>query len=336
MHIEEIITKAINQNASDIHLATGTTPILRINGDLHKLFYPALTANEINHFLQPILTIEQQQKLAHDLDLDFIYQTIEGHRLRSNVFYQQHGMSLALRIISKKIPTLTQINAPKICHQLCELKHGLILITGPTGSGKSTTLAAITNHINFHQSKHIITLEDPIEFIHMSEKCLINQREIQHHFLNYPNGLRAALREDPDIILLGEMRDLETIRLALTAAETGHLVLATLHTDSAAKAINRIIDVFPAGEKEIIRTLLADSLQAVIAQYLIKDARLGRIAIFETLLATSAIRHLIRENKIAHIISAMQTGQAEGMCTFEQYLLQLNNPQASFQSFASA
>jgi twitching motility protein PilT len=269
--------------------------------------------------LDEIMTETQQKKFSEELDIDFAYTLSEKQRFRVNVYNQQHGIGAVFRVIALQIPTLQSLKLPVVFQTFCDKSHGLILITGPTGSGKSSSLAALINEVNKTQTKHIITIEDPIEFIHASQKSLITQREVQRDALSFQTALRAALREDPDIICVAELRDLESIRLALTAAETGHLVLATLHTASAPKTLDRLIDVFPGNEKEMVRTMLSESLVAIVSQQLHKNPTGGRSAIFEILIATPAIRHLIRENKSTQIYSVMQTGQSMGMCTFEQY-----------------
>jgi len=321
MKIPELINFALLKNASDLHISPGSPLMLRINGKLCVADdFPSSHNDTTKNLIYNLLNDKQIQQFENDLELDFAINLPTIARLRVNAFHQLHGISAAIRIIPEKIPTLDQLQAPALFKQLVQSANGLILITGPTGSGKSTTLAALLDYINTHFSLHIITIEDPIEFIHPNKKCLVTQRQIHHHTRSYHQALRAALREDPDVILIGEMRDLETIRLALTAAETGHLVMATLHTSSAPKAINRIIDVFPAGEKNTIRNLLSDSLQAVIYQTLVNNLAGNRVAAFEIMLATPAIRHLIREDKTAQMQSAIQTGNNVGMCTMEQYL----------------
>jgi len=316
LSLQNLFQLAITKQASDLHLSAGQVPLLRIDGELTSTDEALLDNQTLKKLLFEIMTPEQQEKFTQDLDIDFAYNTHKA-RFRINIYHQQHGIAAAIRIIPATIPTLTSLNLPPIFQTLAEKKHGLVLITGPTGSGKSTSLAALINHMNHTQAAHIVTIEDPIEFMHVSLKSLITQREVPRDALSFQHALRAALREDPDVICIAELRDLETIRLALTAAETGHLVLATLHTGSAPKSIDRLIDVFPGNEKEMVRTMLSESLLAVISQQLRKQENGRRRAVFEILVSTPAIRHLIRENKTAQIYSAMQTGKAMGMCTFD-------------------
>ncbi|MGD9152645.1 MAG: type IV pilus twitching motility protein PilT [Gammaproteobacteria bacterium] len=319
MNIEKLLTFAIENKASDLHLSSGRLPLIRVDGDL----LPIENEQEIKHevlleSLKKVLPPKRYEDLFKNLevDLSLSFSNLRA-RFRVNVFFQLHGVSAAFRIIPLKIATLEELHMPKILYNLAQLPYGLVLVTGPTGCGKSTTLAAMIDHINKNRSCHIVTIEDPIEFVYQKSEGLLQQREVHQQTKSFANALRAALREDPDVILVGEMRDLETMRLAMTAAETGHLVFATLHTNSAAKAINRIIDVFPVGEKELIRTMLSESLQAVIAQRLFKKKGKGRIAAQEIMLCNLAIRNLIRENKVPQIESIIQTGKAEGMQTFK-------------------
>lgn len=314
--MERLLQSAIDRGASDLHLSAGMPPWLRISGHLCVMAETPLQQDELQAMLYAMMTEVQQCRFSQQHEVDFAYHW-QDTRLRVNIYRQQRGMAAALRFIPNTIPAMEVLRLPLICQHLIGQQHGLILITGPTGSGKSTSLAALIQHINQRQARHIITIEDPIEFIHTSHASLISQREVSTHTLAFEAALRAALREDPDVICVAELRDLETIRLALTAAETGHLVLGTLHTASAAKTIDRIVDVFPGNEKDTIRALLAESLLAIISQQLVQHAG-SRRAEFEVLIATPAIRHLIRENKPAQIYSAMQTGQAVGMCTFSQ------------------
>ncbi|MDX1901669.1 MAG: type IV pilus twitching motility protein PilT [Gammaproteobacteria bacterium] len=322
--LENILRLGVQKNASDIHLSAGLSPLLRVHGDLVHM-------NEFSelHHHQIIEMIKSTQQIDLDaaLEADFSLYVPDLARFRVNVFRQANGMAAVFRVIPEHIPTLDELKLPQKMKSLLSLSNGLILVTGPTGSGKSTTLAAMVQEINQHNACHIITIEDPIEFIHHSKRALINQRQVHRDTQDYATALRSALREDPDVILIGEMRDLETIRLALTAAETGHLVLATLHTASAARTVNRIIDVFPAGEKNMIRNMLAESLQAVICQTLLPSLNAGRVAAFEIMLGTSAIRNLIREDKVAQIYSAIQTGSVHGMCTLDQSLSELVSQQ---------
>lgn len=321
MHIHELLELSVKRNASDLHLSQNLPPLLRIDGEL--TFLTDIPAKDIivHDLLRDIMNEPQWQHFQQTLEADFSYTFSNATaRFRVNAYHQEHGAAAVFRVIPSQVPSLEELSMPKILEDIAKLPQGLVLVTGPTGSGKSTTLAAIINNINQQRAEHILTIEDPIEFIHQSKKALINQREIFRHTMSFQNALRAALREDPDVILVGEIRDLETIRLALTAAETGHLVFATLHTASAAKTINRIIDVFPAGEKNIIGTILSESLQAVISQTLLKKNGSGRTAALEILTCTPAIRNLIRENKIPQIYSCIQTGAASGMQTLDQHL----------------
>jgi len=326
MELSQLLELSVKQGASDLHLSPMQPPILRINGDLTPIpeyASASLDAEQIKAMIYGIMNKEQQVLFEKDLELDFatVLPNVAGFRV--NAFYQMRGVAAVFRVIPDKVPTLEQLNLPPVFKTLLDLPNGLILVTGPTGSGKSTTLAAMIDYININQSNHILTIEDPIEFIHQNKKCLINQRQVHRDTHDFSAALRSALREDPDVILLGEMRDLETIRLALTAAETGHLVMATLHTSSAPRSVSRIIDVFPAGEKNIIRNLLSESLQAVICQTLLKKVGGGRVCAFEIMLGTPAIRNLIREDKIAQMITSIQTGSEVGMCTLDQYLQKL-------------
>ena len=321
MEINELLMLSVKQNASDLHISPGQSPILRINGDLSPLTnQPPLTAETIHNFIYQFLNEEQKNELTTNWEIDFVIELSDTSRFRVNAFHQINGLAAVFRVIPHTVPTLDQLGLPPVFKQLLDLPNGLILLTGPTGSGKSTTLASMVNYINANQSQHIITIEDPIEFTHQSQKSLINQRQVSRDTHTFTAALRSALREDPDVILVGELRDLETIRLALTAAETGHLVMATLHTSSAPRSISRIIDVFPAGEKNIIRNMLSESLQGIISQILVKGLSGERVAAFEIMLGTSAIRNLIREDKVAQMYSTMQTGSNVGMCTLDQYL----------------
>lgn len=326
MDLIELLRLSVEKNASDLHLSSGESPIFRINGDLiHANDFKPLSAEMTQQLIDSILTNEQKKELVSSLEIDFSFAIPDYSRFRVNVFNQAKGLSAVFRIIPNKIPTLDELQFPMVFKQLLDLPNGLILVTGPTGSGKSTTLAAMVNEMNTHMKYHIITIEDPIEFMHQSKNSLINQREVKRDTHDFNIALRSSLREDPDVILVGEMRDLETIRLALTAAETGHLVLATLHTASAPRAISRIIDAFPTGEKNIIRNMLSESLQAVICQTLLNKIPEGRIAAFEIMLGTTAIRNLIREDKVAQMYSTIQIGSELGMCTFDQYIQKLMN-----------
>lgn len=323
MSIHELLIKAVEHNASDIHLSSFMPPMWRIDGEIQPMDFHALSYDELKIFANNIMTDHAKQQFETQWETDFSYELPEVSRFRVNIFRQKLGISLALRIIPSKIITLDELNMPAVIKKIALFQQGLVLITGPTGSGKSTTLAAIVHFINTHTQKHIITIEDPIEFLHQSQHCLISQRELHRDTQQFSTALRSALREDPDVILVGELRDLETIRLAVTAAETGHLVLGTLHTRSAEKTIHRLIDVFPGEEKNTIRSMLSESLEAVVAQTLVKREGGGRLATIEIMLSTPAIRHLIRENKIAQMASAIQTGQSIGMQTREQHMEKL-------------
>lgn len=318
MELVKLLEIAQKNNASDVHISSGMPPMIRVDGDLRQLQLDVFTANNTFALINACMTDKQKAIYADQKDIDFAFELGTGMRFRVNAFFQQKGPAAAFRILPKTTLTLEQLNAPNVIKDIAKSEKGLVLITGPTGSGKSTTLAAVLHYLNLNVNKHIITIEDPIEYIHESINCLIHQRELHQHTLSIHQALRAALREDPDILLIGEMRDLETIRLALTAAETGHLVFATLHTYSATKSIHRIIDVFPEQEKALIRAMLSESLNAVISQTLLKKTGGGRIAIHEVMRNTSAISHLIRENKVSQIYSCIQTGMSLGMQTFEQ------------------
>ena len=324
MDIIELLTLTVNSNASDLHLSAGVAPMVRINGQLQCLDRPTLEQKYLHDSLYAILTDSQRKLFETFLECDVSFEIANLARFRVNVFSQNRGIAAAFRVIPNKILSLDQLNQSSLLKELCQLQRGLILLTGPTGSGKSTTLNAMLDYINSHQHSHIITIEDPIEYVHRSKKSLINQRELNRHTHSFSNALRSALREDPDVIFIGEMRDLETIRLALSAAETGHLVFSTVHTSSAAKTINRIIDVFPGDEKALVRSMLSESLQAVISQTLLnRMEENGRIAGLEMMLCTAAIRNLIREDKIPQIYSCIQTGSHVGMQTLDQHLKSL-------------
>jgi twitching motility protein PilT len=322
--LDQLFTLMKQQNASDLHLSTGSPPFLRLHGEMVKLNYHNLSAEECQGLIFEILNEKQRKLFVEDWELDCSYALPGVGRFRVNVFMQRHGIGGVFRIIPEVIKTVTELGLPESLLDLVNVHKGLILVTGPTGSGKSTTLASLIHHINTTQQSHIITVEDPIEFVHNNNKCLINQREVSSHTKSFANALRAALREDPDIILVGEMRDLETISLAMTAAETGHLVFGTLHTNNAPKTIDRVIDVFPQEQQAQIRVMLSESLRGVVAQTLLPKAdRQGRIACIEVLVNTHAVANLIREGKTFQIPSAMQTGRNEGMLTFETYVDQL-------------
>jgi twitching motility protein PilT len=320
MDIAELLAFSVKNKASDLHLSSGLPPMIRVDGDLRRLDLPEMDNQQLTELLYSTMNDHQRRDFEANLELDFSYAVPRLARFRVNCFHHDRGVGGAFRTIPTAILTLDDLGAPPSFKDIIDVPRGLVLVTGPTGSGKSTTLAAMIDHINSTVAGHILTIEDPIEFVHKSRKSLINQREVHRDTLGFNQALRSALREDPDIILVGEMRDIETIRLALTAAETGHLVFATLHTSSAAKTIDRIIDVFPAGEKTMVRSMLSESLRAVIAQTLMKRISGGRIAAHEIMLATPAIRNLIREDKVAQMYSAIQTGQNMGMHTLDQNL----------------
>lgn len=323
MDITELLAFSVNNGASDLHLSAGLPPIIRVDGDVRRINLPAFEQKEVHQLIYDIMNDKQRRDFEEQLETDFSFEIPDISRFRVNVFNQNRGISAVFRTIPAKILSLEDLGLGQIFKDICNYPRGIVLVTGPTGSGKSTTLSAMLDYINLTRYEHILTIEDPIEFVHESKKCLINQRELHRNTHSFTAALRSALREDPDIILVGELRDLETIRLALTAAETGHLVFATLHTTSAAKTIDRIIDVFPAEEKGMIRAMLSESLQAVIAQVLLKKNGGGRIAAHEIMLGIPAIRNLIRENKIAQMYSAIQTGAQHGMITLDQSLKNL-------------
>ena len=324
MDITQLLAFSVKNKASDLHLSAGLPPMIRVHGDVRRINVDALDHKQVHAMVYDIMNDTQRKHYEEFLEVDFSFEIDGLARFRVNAFNQNRGAAAVFRTIPSKILTLEQLNAPKIFADLALKPRGLVLVTGPTGSGKSTTLAAMVNYLNEHEYGHILTVEDPIEFVHESKKCLINQREVGQMTLSFAAALKSALREDPDAILVGEMRDLETIRLAMTAAETGHLVFGTLHTSSAAKTIDRIIDVFPAEEKEMVRAMLSESLVAVISQTLCKtkDGQ-GRVAAHEIMIGTPAIRNLIREAKVAQMYSAIQTGNAAGMMTLDQNLTDL-------------
>jgi twitching motility protein PilT len=324
MDITELLAFSVKNKASDLHLSSGLPPMIRVHGDVRRINLPAMEHKDVHGMVYDIMNDGQRKVYEETLECDFSFEIPNLARFRVNAFNQHRGAGAVFRTIPSKVLSLEELNCPKIFKEISEYPRGIVLCTGPTGSGKSTTLAAMVNHVNENDYGHILTVEDPIEFVHESKKCLINQREVGPHTLSFANALRSALREDPDVILVGEMRDLETIRLALTAAETGHLVFGTLHTSSAAKTVDRVVDVFPAAEKEMVRSMLSESLRAVISQTLLKTKDgSGRVAAHEIMIGTPAIRNLIRENKIAQMYSAIQTGQNFGMQTLDQNLIEL-------------
>jgi twitching motility protein PilT len=324
MDISELLAFSVKNKASDLHLSSGLPPMIRVHGDVRRINLPALEHKDVHGMVYDIMNDGQRKTYEEMLEIDFSFAIPGLARFRVNAFNQDRGAAAVLRTIPSKILSLEDLRCPKIFTDLALRPRGLVLVTGPTGSGKSTTLAAMVNHVNETEYAHILTIEDPIEFVHESKKCLINQREVGPHTLSFSAALRSALREDPDVILVGELRDLETIRLALSAAETGHLVFGTLHTSSAAKTIDRIIDVFPGDEKEMVRAMLSESLQAVISQTLLKTKDgSGRVAAHEIMVGTPAIRNLIREAKIAQMYSAIQTGSNAGMQTLDHNLADL-------------
>jgi twitching motility protein PilT len=322
--ISDLLAFSVKNKASDLHLSAGLPPMIRVHGDVRKINVPAMDHSQVHDMVYDIMNDGQRKVYEENLECDFSFEIPNLARFRVNAFNHNRGSGAVFRTIPSKILTLEQLNCPAIFKDIADTPRGICLVTGPTGSGKSTTLAAMIDYINDKEFGHILTVEDPIEFVHQSKKCLINQREVGPHTLSFNNALRSALREDPDVILVGELRDLETIRLALTAAETGHMVFGTLHTSSAAKTVDRIIDVFPAAEKEMVRSMLSESLRAVISQTLLKTKdEQGRVAAHEIMIGTPAIRNLIRENKIPQMYSAIQTGQNVGMQTLDQNLQDL-------------
>jgi twitching motility protein PilT len=325
MDIAELLAFSVKNKSSDLHLSAGLPPMIRVDGDLRKINLPALEHKDVIKIVYDIMNDRQRKEYEEFLETDFSFEIPSLARFRVNAFNQGRGAAAVFRTIPSLILSMEDLGLPPIFKEMANFNRGLILVTGPTGSGKSTTLAAVIDYINSSRYEHILTVEDPVEFVHQSKKCLVNQREVHKDTLSFNAALRSALREDPDIILVGEMRDLETIRLAMTAAETGHLVFGTLHTNSATKTINRIIDVFPAEEKSMVRSMLSESLQAVVAQSLLKKTTGGRVAALEIMMCTGAIRNLIREDKVAQMYSSIQTGQAKGMQTLDQHLTELVN-----------
>lgn len=320
MNMAELLTFSAQQGASDLHLSSGLPPMIRVDGEIRRINLPAMLGEQVYSLLNEIMNEQQRSDYTKFLEADFSYELSGVARFRVNVFQQNRGAAAVCRTIPAKVLTLEELGLGDVFRTIADMSRGLVLVTGPTGSGKSTTLAAMIDYLNSSKQQHILTVEDPIEFVHQSKLSLVNQREVHRDTLGFNQALRSALREDPDIILVGELRDLETIRLALTAAETGHLVFATLHTSSAAKTIDRVVDVFPAAEKSMVRSMLSESLQAVIAQTLLKKEGGGRVAAHEIMLGTPAIRNLIREDKTAQMYSAMQTGGALGMQTLDSCL----------------
>ncbi len=324
MDLTELLAFVVKNKASDLHLSSGLPPMIRVHGDVKRINLPAMEHKDVHSMIYDIMNDGQRKFYEENLECDFSFAIPNLARFRVNAFVQQRGAAAVMRVIPSKILSLEDLKAPKIFKDISDYPRGVVLVTGPTGSGKSTTLAAMVNHKNETEEGHILTIEDPIEFVHESKKCLINQREVGPHTLSFSNALRSALREDPDVILVGEMRDLETIRLALSGAETGHLVFGTLHTSSAAKTIDRIIDVFPAAEKDMIRAMISTSLRAIISQTLLKTKDgSGRVAAHEIMIGTPAINNLIREAKIPQMYSAIQTGSQYGMQTLDQNLSDL-------------
>jgi len=320
MDIAQLLAFGVKQGASDLHLSAGLPPMIRVDGDIRRINVPEMDHKQVHDMIYDIMSDKQRKDYEEFLETDFSFEIPGLARFRVNAFNHNRGAGGVFRTIPSKILSLEDLNAPKIFQEISEYPRGIVLVTGPTGSGKSTTLAGMVDYKNDSEYGHILTVEDPIEFVHESKKCLVNQREVHRDTLGFNEALRSALREDPDTILVGEMRDLETIRLALSAAETGHLVFGTLHTSSAAKTIDRIVDVFPAAEKAMVRSMLSESLKAVISQTLMKKIGGGRVAAHEIMIGTPAIRNLIREDKVAQMYSAIQTGQNAGMQTLDQNL----------------
>lgn len=323
MDITELLAFSAKQNASDLHLSAGLPPMIRVDGDVRRINVPSMDDKQVRSLIYEIMNDKQRRDFEEFLETDFSFEVPGVSRFRVNAFHQGRGAGAVFRTIPAEVLTMEDLGLGEVFRKMCMLPRGLILVTGPTGSGKSTTLAAMVDYINENKYDHILTIEDPVEFVHQSKRCLINQREVHRDTHGFAPALRSALREDPDVILVGELRDLETIRLALTAAETGHLVFGTLHTTSATKTVDRIIDVFPGDEKSMVRSMLSESLQGVIAQTLLKKVGGGRVAAHEILLATPAIRNLIREDKVAQMYSSIQTGGALGMQTLDSALSRL-------------
>jgi twitching motility protein PilT len=323
MDITELLAFSAKQGASDLHLSAGLPPMIRVDGDVRRINLPPMEHKQVHGLIYDIMNDKQRKDYEEFLETDFSFEVPGVARFRVNAFNQNRGAGAVFRTIPSKVLTMEELGMGNVFRDICHVPRGLVLVTGPTGSGKSTTLAAMIDYINDNRYEHVLTIEDPIEFVHESKKCLVNQREVHRDTHGFTEALRSALREDPDVILVGEMRDLETIRLALTAAETGHIVFGTLHTTSAAKTIDRIVDVFPANEKSMVRSMLSESLQAVISQTLMKKNGGGRVAAHEIMRGTPAIRNLIREDKVAQMYSAIQTGATLGMQTMDQCLADL-------------
>ncbi|HLR87792.1 MAG TPA: type IV pilus twitching motility protein PilT [Wenzhouxiangella sp.] len=323
MDITQLLAFTVKNNASDLHLSAGLPPMIRVDGDIHRINMPDIDNKQMAELIYSTMNDQQRRDYESDLEVDFSYSVPGLARFRVNAFHHHRGLGGAFRVIPSEIRTLDELEAPAVFKEIVEVPRGLILVTGPTGAGKSTTLAAMIDYLNKTTAGHILTIEDPIEYLHTPQRCLINQREVSRDTRSFNAALRSALREDPDIILVGELRDMETVRLALTAAETGHIVFGTLHTSSAPKTVDRIIDVFPGDEKPVVRSMLSESLRAVISQTLLKRIGGGRVAAHEIMVATSAIRNLIREDKVAQMYSAIQTSQNVGMTTLDQSLAEL-------------
>jgi len=323
MNIQELLNFSVQQGASDLHVTAGMPPLIRVDGDIRRINVDPMEHKEVHGLIYDIMNDKQRKDYEEFLESDFSFEIPGLARFRVNAFVQNRGAAAVFRTIPSKVLSMEQLGMGEVFKKISNNPRGLVAVTGPTGSGKSTTLAAMIDYINSTKYEHILTIEDPIEFVHESKKSLINQREVHRDTHGFNEALRSALREDPDIILVGELRDLENIRLALTAAETGHLVFGTLHTTSAAKTIDRIVDVFPAAEKDMVRSMLSESLQAVVSQTLLKKKGGGRVAAHEIMIGTPAIRNLIREDKIAQMYSAIQTGAAVGMQTLDQCLKDL-------------
>ncbi|KPU59160.1 twitching mobility protein [Pseudomonas fluorescens] len=320
MDITELLAFSAKQGASDLHLSAGLPPMIRVDGDVRRISLPAMDHQQVQALIHAVMNDAQRVDFEKHLEIDFSFEVPGVARFRVNAFNQNRGAGAVFRTVPAKVQSMDELGMGEVFRKMTDAPRGLVLVTGPTGSGKSTTLAAMIDYLNTHRHHHILTIEDPIEFVHESRKCLINQREVHRDTRSFATALRSALREDPDVILVGEMRDLETIRLALTAAETGHLVFGTLHTTSAAKTIDRVVDVFPGDEKSMVRSMLSESLLAVVSQVLVRKVGGGRIAAHEIMLGTSAIRSLIREDKVAQMYSAIQSGGALGMQTLDMSL----------------